>query len=313
MQVVSVDDDHLTVEVREKLADAVKENQENTGNKNHVEKVKQTSEQAKNMESTMIENLDLKEGVLSNKMHELQLQKLTSPDEGIEFDMYSHERREKYQSDGLTERIAASIDSKRVQEHGHKVNPSDDRRKTRSDSTDSQCSDRSDSCERRKSRSDSLDSVSSDRSDLAMSTSSIPVRKSCMRRSSSTSTDDDTDYELSNPVSPSNGSWGSPGKRNVRFNLNPSVRVFSNKKDKQRWKLEQRLKNQKLVRENSDDKEATIHEESSGTEADDQQHGVQHAPKRQDSESSVDEEWTIVDKPAQDQSLSNNLIFALDD
>lgn len=158
----------------------------------------------------------------------------------------------------------------------------------------------------------SLDSVSSDRSDLASSSSSIPVRKSCIRRTSSTSTDDDTDYELSNPISPSNGSWGSPGKRNVRFNLNPTVRVFSNKKDKQRWKLEQRLKNQKCLRENSDDKEATIHEESSGAEADDHHHGPR-GPKRQDSESSVDEEWTLVDKPAQDNSLSNNLIFALDE
>lgn len=306
---LSVDDDHLTVELREKLADAVRENRENISN-NHVENGEKTcGEQANDMESTKVDNLDLKEGILSNKMHEMKLQKLASPDEGIEFDMYSHERREQYQSDGLTERIAASTDPKLVQKHGHKVDPNDDCRKMRWDSTDSQYTDRSDSCEQEKTRSDSLDSVSSDRSDLASSSGSIPVRKSCMRRSSSTSTDDDTDYELSNPISPSNGSWGSPGKRNVRFNLNPSVRVFSNKKDKQRWKLEHRLKNQKLKRENSDEKEATIHEESSGTEAGEHQHGT----KRKDSESSVDEEWTIVDKPAQGHSLSNNLIFALDD
>lgn len=260
------------------------------------------------MESVKLENLDLKEGILSNKMQELKLQKLTSPDEGIVHDMYSHERREKY-SYGLTERIAASTDPKLVQDHGHKAN-ADERRKNRSDSTDSVSSERSDSCDgRRKSRSDSLDSVSSDRSDL---TNSIPARKSCMRRSSSTSTDDDTDYEIYNQMSPSNGSWGSPGKRNVRFNLNPSVRVFSNKKDKQRWKMEQRLKNQKLsMRDGGEDKlekEATIHEEGSVLQ-DDVEPII---TRRQDSESSVDDEWTILDKPS-DSSLSNHLIFELDE
>lgn len=280
----------------------MQDNQET--NHNHVDKGQRNKESSK-MESTKLENLDLEEGILSNKMHEMKLHKLASPDEGIEYDMYSHERREKY-SNGLTGRIAASKDPKLVQNHGHKVN-AEERRKTRSESTDSVCSDRSDSCERRKSRSDSLDSASSDWSDLASSSSAIPTRKSCIRRSSSTSTDDDTDYEM-NAMSPSNGSWGSPGKRNVRFNLNPSVRVFSNKKDKQRWKIEQRMKSQKLMRENSDDKEATIHEEGSGHECEGDK-GV----KRQDSETSVGEEWTIVDKPTAESSLSNNLIFELDE
>ncbi|KAK3728891.1 hypothetical protein QZH41_010189 [Actinostola sp. cb2023] len=313
LKVLSVADDHLTIELQNKLADAVKENQDtghvcatqhrNPGNKGSKEATQST------MDSAVLENLELKEGILSNKMQELKLQNLSSPDEGIEYDMYRHERREQY-SYGLSERIAVATDPKLVQEHGHKTNV-DERRKNRSDSTDSVSSDRSDSSERRKSRSDSMDSVSSD-------STAIPTRKSCIRRtSSSTSTDDDDIYELSN-MSPSNGSWGSPGKRNVRFNLNPSVRVFSNKKDKQRWKMEQRLKIQKLQysRENGEDKtaswvdkEATIHEENPQETNNTDESRVQ----RKDSESSVDEEWTLVDRPSSENSLSNNLIFELDE
>ena len=63
--------------------------------------------------------------------------------------------------------------------------------------------------------------------------SALRGRKSCLRRTSSTSTDEEVEVFNGSPDSPS---------KNVRFNLKHQIRVFSNKKDKKKRKLEQRLK-----------------------------------------------------------------------
>lgn len=65
----------------------------------------------------------------------------------------------------------------------------------------------------------------------------VRSRRSILRRTSSTSTDDSIGDE-----NEFNGVPDSPSKKNVRFNLNPNVRVFSNKKDKKKRKLEAKLK-----------------------------------------------------------------------
>ena len=68
-------------------------------------------------------------------------------------------------------------------------------------------------------------------------TNAVRTRRSILRRTSSTSTDESLGDE-----GEFNGTPESPSKKNVRFNLNPNVRVFSNKKDKKKRKLEARLK-----------------------------------------------------------------------
>lgn len=64
----------------------------------------------------------------------------------------------------------------------------------------------------------------------------VRTRRSILRRTSSTSTDESLGDD--NEV---DGIPESPSKKNVRFNLNPNVRIFSNKKDKKKRKLEARL------------------------------------------------------------------------
>jgi hypothetical protein len=209
----------------------------------------------------------------------------------------------------MSERIAASTDPKLVQDHGHKTNLD----------------------ERRKSRSDSVDSASSDRSEGDVIANAMSKRKSCIRRSSSTSTDDSIDdFDFNGSLSP-NGTWGSPGKKNVRFNLNPNVRVFSNKKDKQRWKMEQRLKSQKMSASNTEekpnnprtDKDERLNAEAIAEEAHPlegivnngnttEANDSEQEDRRSDSQSSVEDDWTLVDKPTE-SNLSNSLIFELDE
>ena len=296
-----------------KVAEVLNENVVNTthvaANNNQVNRHKDAeSNKDTAMDSTLFKNLDIGEGLLSNKVRHM---KLSSPDEGIDCDFFRHERREKY-SLGMSEKIAASTDPKLVQDHGHKTNLD----------------------ERRKSRSDSVDSTSSDRSDGDLTiTGAKSQRKSCMRRSSSTSTDDSSlgdDFDLNGPLSPNSTGWGSPGKKNVRFNLNPNVRVFSNKKDKQRRKMEQRLKNQKLAAagngedKSSNRKDKRLNAETIAEEA----HPGESTPENGDSseanngtqddkssndQSSVDDGWTLVEKPPAEPALANSLIFELDD
>lgn len=318
LKIASASKDHLTVELKEKTSEELNENVVNTanhvsGNNNHTDSNKEAkSNEDSTMDPTLFENLDIGEGILSNKVRHM---KLSSPDEGIDCDFFSHERREKY-SFGMSEKIAASTDPKLVQDHGHKTNLD----------------------ERRKSRSDSVDSTSSDRSDGDLTIAGAKsLRKSCIRRSSSTSTDDSSlgdDFDLNGPLSPNgtNG-WGSPGKKNVRFNLNPNVRVFSNKKDKQRWKMEQRLKNQKFAASNGEEKTnnrgdrderlnaETIAEESHPLEgvvdnsngSNSETSDATQEDKSSDDQTCVDDGWTLVDKPPTEPALANTLIFELDD
>ena len=86
----------------------------------------------------------------------------------------------------------------------------------------------------------------------------VRTRRSILRRTSSTSTDeslgDENDF---------NGTPESPSRKNVRFNLNPNVRVFSNKKDKKKRKLEARLKAE--ARKHSMESEGSGCEQSNGT------------------------------------------------
>lgn len=86
----------------------------------------------------------------------------------------------------------------------------------------------------------------------------VRTRRSILRRTSSTSTDDSLGDE-----NEFNGVPDSPSKKNVRFNLNPNVRVFSNKKDKKKRKLEAKLKAE--ARKHSLESEGSESELSNGT------------------------------------------------
>lgn len=86
----------------------------------------------------------------------------------------------------------------------------------------------------------------------------VRTRRSILRRTSSTSTDESLGDD--NEV---NGIPESPSKKNVRFNLNPNVRVFSNKKDKKKRKLEARLAAE--ARKNSLESEGSGSELSNGS------------------------------------------------
>lgn len=86
----------------------------------------------------------------------------------------------------------------------------------------------------------------------------VRTRRSILRRTSSTSTDDSLGDE-----NEFNGVPDSPSKKNVRFNLNPNVRVFSNKKDKKKRKLEARLKAE--AQKQSLESEGSGSEQSNGT------------------------------------------------
>ena len=93
---------------------------------------------------------------------------------------------------------------------------------------------------------------------IDMITNAVRTRRSILRRTSSTSTDDSLGDE-----NEFNGVPDSPSKKNVRFNLNPNVRVFSNKKDKKKRKLEAKLKAE--ARKHSLESEGSGSEHSNGT------------------------------------------------
>ena len=84
----------------------------------------------------------------------------------------------------------------------------------------------------------------------------VRTRRSILR-SSSTSTDDSYGDENEFSFSPE-----SPSRKNVRFNLTPNVRVFSNKKDKKSRKLQARLNEES--RKYSRDREESGSEQSNG-------------------------------------------------
>lgn len=83
-------------------------------------------------------------------------------------------------------------------------------------------------------------------------------RKSILRRTSSVSTDDSLGDE-----NEFDGTPESPSTKNVRFNLNPNVRVFSNKKGKGKRKLEAKLRAE--ARKYSLESEGSGSEQSCGT------------------------------------------------
>lgn len=86
----------------------------------------------------------------------------------------------------------------------------------------------------------------------------LRTRKSILRRTSSVSTDDSLGDE-----NEFDGTPESPSTKNVRFNLNPNVRVFSNKKGKGKRKLEAKLRAE--ARKYSLESEGSGSEQSCGT------------------------------------------------
>ncbi|XP_068747684.1 protein kintoun-like [Montipora capricornis] len=120
-------------------------------------------------------------------------------------------------------------------------------------------------CENQKKESVSLDpevmNTSAEKRDdfvpIDVINNAMRTRKSILRRTSSTSTDDSQGEELE-----FNGTPESPSK-NVRFNLNPNVRVFSNKKGKGKRKLEAKLKAE--ARKYSQESEGSSSEQTNGT------------------------------------------------
>ncbi|XP_022796221.1 protein kintoun-like isoform X2 [Stylophora pistillata] len=149
----------------------------------------------------------------------------------------------------------------------------------------------------------------------------VRSRRSILRRTSSTSTDDSQGDE-----NESNGVPDSPSKKNVRFNLNPNVRVFSNKKDKKKRKLEARLKAE--ARKHSFESESSGSEYSNGTSPvdsgtgwdafDDQSRRTGTYSENGDTVSKVNDvhcEDDSVSKQAGVEAfgMANHLIFELDD
>lgn len=159
----------------------------------------------------------------------------------------------------------------------------------------------------------------------------VRTRRSILRRTSSTSTDESLGDE-----SESNGMPESPTKKNVRFNLNPNVRVFSNKKDKKKRKLEAKLKAE--ARRHSLESESSGSEQSNGTSPVDFRTGCENGFGDQSRGKDLDVQKSAVVKdegedqgdckinPSNNQTtqsvdsshnesflLTNNLIFELDD
>lgn len=159
----------------------------------------------------------------------------------------------------------------------------------------------------------------------------VRTRRSILRRTSSTSTDESLGDE-----SEFNGMPESPSKKNVRFNLNPNVRVFSNKKDKKKRKLEAKLKAE--ARRHSLESEGSGSEQSNGTSPVDFGTGCENGFGDQSRGKGLDVQKSAVVKdegedqgdckitPSNNQTtqsvdsshnesfgLTNNLIFELDD
>ena len=125
---------------------------------------------------------------------------------------------------------------------------------------------------------------------------SIRMRKSCLRRTSSTSTDDEVEMFTGSPDSPS---------KNVRFNLNHQIRVFSNKKDKKKRRLEQRIKSEaKKAMERAKAVEQEGGNTSGETEPLDGRENGEHGTT-----TSTETNSAACNQPV----LTNNLIFELDD
>lgn len=149
----------------------------------------------------------------------------------------------------------------------------------------------------------------------------VRSRRSILRRTSSTSTDDSQGDE-----NEWNGVPDSPSKKNVRFNLNPNVRVFSNKKDKKKRKLEARLKAE--ARKHSFESESSGSEYSNGTSPvdsgtgwnafDDQSRGRRTYSENGDTGSKVNDVHCEDDSVSKQRGveafgMANHLIFELDD
>ena len=150
------------------------------------------------------------------------------------------------------------------------------------------------------------------------------TRRSILRRTSSTSTDDSLGDE-----NEFNGTPESPSKKNVRFNMNPNVRVFSNKKDKKKRKLEAKLKAE--ARKHSLESEGSGSEQTNGTSPVDesgtgwdgsgeQSHGKGLDLEREGQKeskingaNSATEPLASSTNPSDSFGLTNNLIFELDD
>lgn len=153
-------------------------------------------------------------------------------------------------------------------------------------------------------------------------TNAVRTRRSILRRTSSTSTDESLGDE-----GEFNGTPESPSKKNVRFNLNPNVRVFSNKKDKKKRKLEARRKKTRKHSLNSEESGSEQSNEMSpvhdvtgfnGFEKEARGNGIKEGVNEAASEinSGIDKRAEAVGFQAGDNKsfgLSNNLIFQLDD
>lgn len=126
----------------------------------------------------------------------------------------------------------------------------------------------------------------------------VRTRRSILRRTSSTSTDESLGDE-----NEFNGIPESPSKKNVRFNLNPNVRVFSNKKDKKKRKLEARLKAE--ARKHSIESEGSGSEQSNGTSPVDDGTGCNGFGEKSLGKGLDDESMTTVKCEGVDMAQSN--------
>lgn len=146
------------------------------------------------------------------------------------------------------------------------------------------------------------------------------IRKSCLRRTSSTCSEESFgEYSSDTSGTEGCGSLSDSPRKNVRFNFNPEVRVFSNKKDKKRRKMEEKMRKEKEAAEKAakSTKETVAEETNARVEEETNVVTEPEAPKINgtDSEGENGTKEFLEDLPSRKQEpvLTNSLIFDLDD
>ena len=136
------------------------------------------------------------------------------------------------------------------------------------------------------------------------------IRKSCLRRTSSTCSEESLG-ECSSDTSGTEGSLSESPRKNVRFNFNPEVRVFSNKKDKKRRKRQAKLRREKEAAEKA--KQAEQKEEANKV-TNGEETKMPFEEKTNNVEiNGVADSHELVPSGKNEPVLTNSLIFDLDD
>ena len=148
------------------------------------------------------------------------------------------------------------------------------------------------------------------------------IRKSCLRRTSSTCSEESLgEYSSDTSGTEGCGSLSDSPRKNVRFNFNPEVRVFSNKKDKKRRKMEEKMRKEKEAAEKAAEATKEPVTEEVNAPVDEKKNHVRTDPETPSKVNGTDSEGEngareyLQDLPFRKQEpvLTNSLIFDLDD